>query len=150
MRTLVRFVLVLVLVVGVAALLLGYWAGSSAGRGTTTQPSAVDDRPPETGTTGTSDRNRAREIGAEAGARIGEAGARAGEELNEAAITARIKAKMALDETVKARDINVTTNGSTVTLRGAVQSTAERERAGQLARETQGITTVVNELTVRR
>ncbi len=94
--------------------------------------------------------DRAREIGAEAGARIGEAGARASAELNDAALTTRIKAKMALDDLVKARDISVSTEGSTVTLRGTVQSRAERERAVQLARETSGINQVVDRLTVRR
>ena len=47
---------------------------------------------------------------------------------------------MALDDSVKARAINVTTHGTTVTLSGTVDSNAERDRAMALARETDGVT----------
>ena len=139
MRTIVRLVFAMILIVGVGALILGYWAGSSGRAG-------VPDRP--TGTSGQFETDRAREIGAEAGARIGEAGARAKAGLDEAGITARIKAKMALDDFVKARAIDVTTSGSTVTLTGSVGSAEERVRAERLARETDGVTQVVNRLTI--
>jgi hyperosmotically inducible protein len=142
MRTLIRLVLVLVLVVGVAALLLGYWGGYRAGT------SRADDGP--TGTSGTVNTERAREIGAEVGERTARATARAKEELGEAAITARIKAKMALDDLVKARSIDVTTSGGIVTLSGRVGSAAESERAERLARETEGVTSVRNRVTVDR
>ena len=56
---------------------------------------------------------------------------------------------MALDDTVKALDVDVDTNGSTVTVSGVVGSAAERERVLQLARETAGVTTVVDRLRVR-
>ena len=57
---------------------------------------------------------------------------------------------MALDDSVKARTIDVTTSGSTVTLAGRINSNAERERAVSLARETDGITAVVDRLEIRR
>jgi osmotically-inducible protein OsmY len=57
---------------------------------------------------------------------------------------------MALDELVQARTIDVTTTRGVVTLTGAVRSAAEHDRAVQLARETAGVTQVVDKLTVNR
>jgi hypothetical protein len=147
MRTLIRAVLILVVLVAVAALFLGYWTGSSFNRPVPAAHATEPVRPE--GGTARIDTDRAREIGAEAGAKVAEAGARASAEIGDAAVTARIKAKMALDDYVKARDIIVNTDGSTVTLRGEVHSAQERERAVRLARETAGITKVVDELRIR-
>ena len=55
-----------------------------------------------------------------------------------------------LDDSVKSRSIDVTTNGSTVTLTGTVRSAAERDRAMALARETAGVTSVIDRLTFPR
>ena len=68
----------------------------------------------------------------------------------EAALTAKIKSKMALDDHVKARTINVDTSGSVATLSGVVASKDERKRAVQLARDTDGITRVVDKLEVEK
>ena len=57
---------------------------------------------------------------------------------------------MALDDMVKARTINVDTTGSVVTLTGTVESNQERERAVRLARETAGVTNVVDKLQVKQ
>jgi hyperosmotically inducible protein len=84
------------------------------------------------------------------GAKTAEAANRAGEVLSEGALTAKIKSKMALDDLVQARSIDVTTSGQVVTLSGTVRSTAERDRAVQLARETAGVTQVVDRLSVAR
>jgi osmotically-inducible protein OsmY len=70
--------------------------------------------------------------------------------MGEGALTAKIKSKIALDDYVKARTIDVTTSGSTVTLTGTVESAAERERAVRLARETEGVTNVVDKLEVKK
>jgi osmotically-inducible protein OsmY len=58
------------------------------------------------------------------------------------------KAKMVLDDHIRARAIDVTTSGSTVTLSGIVRSVEEHDRAITLARETDGITHVVDHLRV--
>ncbi len=145
MRSLMRLMLVLILVVAGGALWFGYWSIDRTG---ITRPGTESDRP--AGTSGTVDTTRARERGAEIGERVAVAAGRARAELDEVAITGRITAKMALDDLVKARSINVTTTGNTVTLTGTVESAAERERAERLARETEGVTTVDNRLTVRR
>jgi osmotically-inducible protein OsmY len=72
------------------------------------------------------------------------------ESVTEAGVTAKIKAKMALDDSVKSRAIDVTTNGSTVTLSGRVGSAAEHDRAVRLARETEGVTQVVDHLKIEK
>jgi hyperosmotically inducible protein len=68
----------------------------------------------------------------------------------DASLTTKIKAKMALDDLVKAAAIDVDTNGTTVTLSGTVRSEAEKTRALQLARETEGVTQVVDNLRLVR
>jgi hyperosmotically inducible protein len=92
---------------------------------------------------------RARQSGAEIGERAAIATTKVEQTLSEAGLTAKIKAKMTLDDLVKARTIDVTTQGTTVTLTGTVESKAERDRAVSLARETDGVTRVVDELTMR-
>ena len=57
---------------------------------------------------------------------------------------------MALDDTVQARTIDVATSGHVVTVSGHVRSDAERARALQLARETEGVTQVVDRLSIER
>ena len=56
---------------------------------------------------------------------------------------------MALDETVKALKLDVDTVAGVVTLKGVVRSEAERQRALQLARETEGVKQVIDQLSVR-
>jgi hyperosmotically inducible periplasmic protein len=74
---------------------------------------------------------------------------KAGDKLQESALTAKIKAKMALDDHVKARAINVDAAGSVVTLTGVVVSADERQRAVRLADDTEGVTRVVDRLQIR-
>ena len=140
-RALLRLVIVLVILVGAAAFFLGWW-GSNRIR--------PDVSAPAVGTTGRVDTQKAKEVGAEVGAKTAEAANRAGVVLSEGALTAKIKSKMALDDLVRARSIDVTTNGHVVTLAGTVGSEAERTRAMQLARETAGVTQVLDRLTVVR
>jgi hypothetical protein len=140
-RALLRLVVVLVVLVGAAAFLLGWWGSNRV---------APDASAPTVGTTGRVDTEKAKDVGAEVGARTAEAANRAGAVLNEGALTAKIKSKMALDDVVRARAIDVTTTGTVVTLAGSVGSEAERTRALQLARETAGVTQVVDRLTLVR
>ncbi|HET7698565.1 MAG TPA: BON domain-containing protein [Vicinamibacterales bacterium] len=141
-RALLRLVVVLVLLVAAGAFFLGWW-GSNRADGPQVSGPAV-------GTTGRVDTQKAKEVGAEVGAKTAEAANRAGAMLNEGALTAKIKSKMALDDLVRARSIDVTTSGQVVTLTGTVASEAERTRAVQLARETAGVAQVVDRLTVVR
>src|SRR5687767_8478132 len=134
---LLRFVFVLMLLGGLAFLALGYWAGRSASR--------ADGTAITVGTTGI-DTERARERAAQLGERAAVASAKAGEVVRDASITSKIVAKMALDDLVKARTIDVTTEGPIVTLTGRVHSQTERERALRLARETEGVKQVIDRL----
>lgn len=95
----------------------------------------------------------ARQRGAELTERAAETASKAATKVEaavgEGALTAKIKSKMALDDVVKARDIDVDTTGSVVTLSGVVQSNEEKQRALRLARETAGVTEVVDRLEVK-
>ena len=50
---------------------------------------------------------------------------------------------------VRGTGIDIDTVGGVVTLRGNVASADERQRAVRLARETDGVTSVVDQLTIR-
>lgn len=136
----IRAVLILVLLVLVGIVAFGWWTGAGIHNPLTAQ----------TGTTGTIDTAKARERGAEAGEKAAEAAQKVKETVAEAAVTSKIKAKMALDDSVQARSIDVSTSASTVTLSGTVRSKAEHDRAVSLARETAGVTRVVDRLEVER
>lgn len=147
-RLLLKTVVILVVVVAAAAFFLGYW-GSGRVR-------PVGEPRDSVGTTGTPapaapkiDTDRAREVGAQVGERTAVAADQARRALTEGSLTGKIKAKMALDDSVKALDIDVDTTGSTVTLSGIVDNEAQRQRAVALARETAGVTQVVDRLRVR-
>ena len=66
----------------------------------------------------------------------------------DAGITTAVKTKMASDDTVKASEINVDTHNHVVTLNGTVGSQAQKERAVMIARNTKGVSNVVDDLTV--
>jgi hyperosmotically inducible protein len=142
LRALVRLILVIVVIVGVGAFFLGYrWSHRDA------DPDRV------VGTTGTAptvDTSRARETGAAVGEKMAEGANQAQRAMADASLTTKIKAKMALDDMVKAAAIDIDTAGSTVTLSGTVRSDAEKTRALQLARETEGVTQVIDRLRISR
>jgi hyperosmotically inducible protein len=63
-------------------------------------------------------------------------------------ITTSVKSRLVADDMVKARRIDVDTKDRVVTLTGEVRTTEEESRALQVARETKGVTNVVDQLTV--
>lgn len=67
---------------------------------------------------------------------------------SDAGITAKVKAKLAADTAVKASQIHVETTNRAVTLSGTVDSAAAKEQAVALARGTDGVADVVDNLTV--
>jgi hyperosmotically inducible protein len=140
MRVILNLLLAVVLLGVLGFVLITYWPGALV------RPAQA---PQTTGTTGAIDTEKAREQGAEIGEKAAEAAEKVKETIAEARITAKIKTKMALDDSVKARSIDVSTAGSTVTLSGVVGSRAEHERAVALARETQGVDRVVDRLQIR-
>jgi osmotically-inducible protein OsmY len=98
-------------------------------------------------------RSAARQTGAEvrerASAGVQVAVNRSEGAMTAAALTSKIKAKMALDDVVNANEVDVDTEGSVVTLTGDVGSRDEQRRAVRIAQETKGVTKVVNQLRVR-
>ena len=136
-RTMLKLVLVVIVIVGLA-FLLGRWSSGSK---------IVPDSPVHAA--GPVDTSKAREAGAKVGEATAKAANQAAEALANGAITAKIKSKMVLDDLVKARNIDVDTNGSVVTLTGVVGSEAERQRALQLAKQTEGVTSVIDHLRVQ-
>ncbi len=141
-RALLRLVLVLIILVGVGAFFLGWW-GTGRFRPAAGPAATV-------GTAGRVDTEKAKAVGAEVGAKTAEAANKAGAMLSDGALTAKIKSKMALDDLVKARSIDVTTTNHVVTLKGTVGSVAEHDRAVLLAKETAGVTQVIDQLGVAR
>jgi osmotically-inducible protein OsmY len=87
-----------------------------------------------------------REAAREGRQEAGEAGAVIGE----AAITSAVKSKFLADTAVSGLKIDVDTKGGIVTLNGMVATKAEADRAVALARETDGVTRVVNNLRIGR
>ena len=140
-RALLRVVLVLVIVAAVAAFFFGY---RFADRGSSGAPEGV------TGTSGAQvDVDRARDAGARVGETVAEGANQVQRAATDAGLTAKIKSKMALDDTVKAINIDVDTTNGIVTLNGFVPDAQARDRAVQLARETDGVVSVVDRLTIR-
>jgi osmotically-inducible protein OsmY len=69
--------------------------------------------------------------------------------VDDAAITTKIQAKYFLDRDVKAGGMDVTTKDGVVMLEGTVATRAAKDRALELARETEGVVQVVDRLQVR-
>jgi hyperosmotically inducible protein len=67
---------------------------------------------------------------------------------SDAGITTSVKSKLAADDTVKAYQIDVDTKDRVVTLTGRVNTQAAKDQAVAIARDTQGVTNVVDNLTV--
>jgi osmotically-inducible protein OsmY len=95
------------------------------------------------------DRDRARQTGAAIGEKVAVGASRAEQAIADSTLTAKIKSKIALDDTLRGTRVNVDSHGTEVTLRGSVASGAQRARVLQLARETAGVTSVDDQLDVR-
>jgi hyperosmotically inducible protein len=91
-----------------------------------------------------------REEGREAAAKAGDVAGRAGVAVTDAAITSAVKAKFLADTAVSGLKIDVDTSSGMVTLNGMVSSRAEADRAMTLARNTQGVKGVNDNLKVGR
>jgi hyperosmotically inducible protein len=142
-RALLRLVILVVVLAAAAAFFMGYRLGDHGQLVTTERPVATTGAVPQVNTA------RARATGAAVGEKVAVGANQAEHALENGALTAKIKAKMALDDSVKALGINVDTADGVVTLTGTVHSQSERTRAVQLARETAGVTSVNDRLTLR-
>ena len=66
----------------------------------------------------------------------------------DAGITTAVKSKLAVDDTVKAYQVDVDTANKVVTLRGDVETMAQKEHAVTIARNTDGVRDVIDQLRV--
>ena len=142
-RALLRLVILVVVIAAAAAFFMGYRLGDHGEVVKAGRPVGTTGSVPEVDTA------RARAAGASVGEKVAVGASQAEHALENGALTTKIKAKMALDDSVKALGINVDTADGVVTLTGAVHSEAERTRAVQLARETNGVRSVTDRLVVR-
>ena len=140
-RGLLKLILIVVLLVGVAAFFFGYrWAD--------VEEFEVDRPVGTSGVLDDLDADDARETGAEIGEAVATGANQAQRAVADGSLTAKIKSKMALDDGVTAANIDVDTDGSVVTLSGRVSNEEERSRAVRLAQETAGVSSVVDHLQV--
>ncbi len=66
----------------------------------------------------------------------------------DAGITTAVKSKLAADDTVKAYQVDVDTNNKVVTLSGDVATAAQKDHAVMIARNTDGVSDVIDQLRV--
>jgi hyperosmotically inducible periplasmic protein len=102
--------------------------------------------PGVTPTTGIDDaaQSKAKEASREAGEKAGQAG----EATGDAALTAKVKTKFLADPDVSGLRIDVDTTNNVVTLNGTVRTAAEKQKAVRIARETDGVKSVVDKLKI--
>ena len=74
---------------------------------------------------------------------------RTGEKITDAWITTKVKWFFLGEDALKGSDINVDTKNNVVTLKGTVKSESGRARALQLAKDTDGVKNVVDQLTIK-
>ena len=77
------------------------------------------------------------------------AGANAGRVVDDSVITGKVKAALVADTTTKAHQISVETFQGVVQLSGFVDNAEARSRAGQLAKQVDGVKNVKNDLELR-
>jgi osmotically-inducible protein OsmY len=72
-----------------------------------------------------------------------------GEYVDDSVITAKVKASIFNEPTLKASEINVETFKGTVQLSGFVSDPAEIQKAAEVARGVKGVTSVKNDIRVK-
>lgn len=135
-RALLRLTLVVVILAAAAAFFLGYRLGDTGVMSPASAQVPIDSE-------------KARQAGAAIGEKVATGAAKAEQALSDGGLSAKITAKMALDDTVRARAIRVETHDGVVTLSGTVNSEIERATALELARDTTGVTNVIDRMVLR-
>lgn len=94
------------------------------------------------------DRAETKQDARAAAAEVKAVAARAGDRLADGWVTAKVQAKFFGDDDIKARYIDVSTRDGTVTLKGFVESDTVRQEALQIARATDGVQQVNDQLLI--
>lgn len=89
------------------------------------------------------------EIAGDIASTANEAVATTAEAITDAWITTKVSAQFVDETLLKDSSINVDTADHVVTLKGTVRSAAAKDRAAAIARETEGVKRVVNQLVVK-
>lgn len=84
-----------------------------------------------------------------AGQKINSSVDKVGNFMDDSGITAKVKAALVDDETIKSTDISVKTDKKVVTLSGFVESQAQAEKAVAVAKKVEGVSSVSDKLHVR-
>lgn len=82
------------------------------------------------------------------GEKTEEALSKTGEVITDGWITTRVHQRFVGEDLLKGSDITVDTNDHVVTLKGTVMSAAGRAKAVEIARNTEGVHQVVDQLTI--
>lgn len=69
--------------------------------------------------------------------------------VDDTATTERVKTAMLNDPDMKGVQVNVATSNGTVTLSGTMETKAQADKAGEIARQTAGVSSVTNNLSAR-
>ena len=110
-----------------------------------TPPGGVDDA---AATTGREAAAKADAKTDEAQKKAGDAARDAGAATEDAALTAKVKTKFLADTRISGLKIDVDTRNNVVTLSGTVPSAAEKAHAAEVAKGTDGVKSVVNNLKI--
>ncbi len=74
----------------------------------------------------------------------------AGAVVDDAMITTKVKTALLADSDIKGLDVNVNTSKGVVSLNGAVSNQTQIDRAAKIAGEVEGVTSVLNNLTIKK
>lgn len=74
----------------------------------------------------------------------------AGTVIDDTVITTKVKTALLADSDIKGLDVNVDTAKGVVTLNGAVNNQTQIDRAAKLTGDVSGVTSVVNNLTIKK
>jgi hyperosmotically inducible protein len=110
-----------------------------------TPPGGLDDK--AAATTGEIKRDADRKVD-EAQKKASDATRDVGEATKDAALTAAVKTKFLADTKISGLKIDVDTHNNVVTLSGTVPTAAEKSLAAKVAKETDGVKSVVNNLKI--
>lgn len=70
--------------------------------------------------------------------------------IDDTVITTKVKTALLADSDIKGLDVNVDTSHGVVTLSGAVSNQTQIDRAGKIAGDTEGVASIINNLTIKK
>jgi len=111
--------------------------------------SALDATKDEAGSIAEETKEAAGEIAGAVGSKTKDIVLTTGEAITDGWITTKVSAKFVDEKILKGSNINVDTKDHVVTLKGTVGSDAAKARAVDIARGTEGVARVVNQLVVK-